>query len=280
MVEVAILGAGELGGSIAHMLAQRDLARTIRLIDEEGQIAAGKALDLMQSGPVEKFVTRVVGSADRFVSASAPIVVVADRAKGGEWTGEEGLMLLRQVNQLGRGRIVICAGSSQRELVESGVREAGFPAARLIGSAPEALTASAKAIVALETDASVREVNLTIVGVPPKQLVLPWEDATVGGRAATTLLSEPTRRRVEARIQAAWPPGPHALALAAADTVAAILGQMRRTLSCFVAAASDAAQRERTSILPVRLSSRGAQRVELPALAGNARAMLENAMLK
>jgi malate/lactate dehydrogenase len=280
MVEVAILGAGELGGSIAHALAQRDFARTIRLIDEHGQIAAGKALDLMQSAPVEKFVARIVGSSDRFVSASAAIVVIADRAKGGEWTGEEGLMLLRQVNQLGRGRIVICAGPSQRELVESGVREAGFSAARLIGSAPEALTASARAIVALETDASVREVNLTIVGVPPKQLVLPWEEATVGGRAATTLLSEPTRRRVEARIQAAWPPGPHALALAAADAVAAIVGQTRRTLSCFLAASADAADRERTSILPARLSSRGATRVELPALAGNARAMLENATLK
>lgn len=280
MLDVAILGAGELGGSIAHVLAQRDIARTIRLIDEHGQIAAGKALDIMQSAPVERFDTIVIGATDRFVAASAAIVVIADRANGGEWTGEEGLMLLRHIGHLGRGRLVICAGAAQRGLVEAGVREAGFAASHLIGTAPDALVASAKAIVAVEVDASVREVGLTVLGVPPNQLVIPWDDATIGGRAATRLLTEPVRRRIDARIHATWPPGPHALALAATDAIAGSVGRTRRTFSCFVAADADATHREHTVARPVRLSTRGAERVELPMLTGHARAMFENALLK
>ena len=61
MQDVAIIGAGELGGALAHVLARRDVASTIRLIDETGGVAAGKALDIMQSAPIERFATRVVG---------------------------------------------------------------------------------------------------------------------------------------------------------------------------------------------------------------------------
>src|SRR5262245_54464970 len=61
MQEVAIVGAGELGGLLAHVLARRDAARAIRLVDESGQVAAGKALDIMQASPLEQFATSVSG---------------------------------------------------------------------------------------------------------------------------------------------------------------------------------------------------------------------------
>ena len=61
MNDVAIIGAGELGGSLAHVLARGNVARAIRLIDETGQVAAGKALDIAQAGPVENFSTELSG---------------------------------------------------------------------------------------------------------------------------------------------------------------------------------------------------------------------------
>src|SRR5262245_3871780 len=48
MQEVAIVGAGELGGAVAHVLARRDAVRSIVLADESGRVAAGKALDIAQ----------------------------------------------------------------------------------------------------------------------------------------------------------------------------------------------------------------------------------------
>src|SRR6185436_7348799 len=110
------------------------------------------------------------------------------------WAEDEGLLLLKQVSGMARQSIVLCAGASHRGLVERGVRELGFGRTRLFGSAPEALAAAVRMLVALETDGSARDVALTALGVPPRQTVVPWEDATIGGFAATTVLDEPARR--------------------------------------------------------------------------------------
>ena len=64
MRDIAIIGAGELGGATAHALARRDVATTIRLVDDRGRVAEGKALDIMQAAPIEGFATGVSGSTD------------------------------------------------------------------------------------------------------------------------------------------------------------------------------------------------------------------------
>src|SRR5205807_2495976 len=101
MLDVAIIGAGELGGELAHVLARRGAVRAIRLIDESGRVAAGKALDIAQAAPVEQFATKMTGSADMNAAAGASVIVVADRfGASGEWQGEEGLALLRRLLQI------------------------------------------------------------------------------------------------------------------------------------------------------------------------------------
>src|SRR3984893_955872 len=280
VADVAIIGAGELGGALAHALARRDIARAIRLVDETGRVAAGKALDIAQAAPIERFATELSGSADVSAAAGAAIVVLADRAGKGERQGEDGLMLLKRLGHVvAGGAVVVCAGSSHRELVERGVVELHMPRARLFGSAPEAAAAAARAIVALETNGSPGDVALTVLGVPPAQIVIPWEDATIGGFSATRMLDEPTRRRVAARLRALWPPGPYALATATVKTIEAIIGQSRRLLSCFVAAGTSARTRQRAAALPLRLGRSGIVDVVLPGLSVHDRVALDNAIL-
>ncbi len=62
MSVVAIIGAGTLGASLAHTIAVRDRIGEVRLIDTELAIATGKALDILQSAPVERFATRVTAA--------------------------------------------------------------------------------------------------------------------------------------------------------------------------------------------------------------------------
>jgi|KBSSwiStaDraftv2_1062776.scaffolds.fasta_scaffold18184_5 malate dehydrogenase len=278
MKDVAIVGAGELGGALAHVLARRDVVRSIRLIDSAGSIAAGKALDIMQAAPIEQFATQVFGTADVTYAAAASMVVIADRAGQTEWQGDEALLLLKQLSESARRAMVLCAGASQRELVERGVREQRYSPLRLFGSAPEALAAALRSVIALETDASAGDIALTVLGVPPQQTVIPWQTVTIAGFSATDVLSEPMRRRIEARLALLWPPGPHALATAAAETVASIAVGSPRTFSCFVAAVEGGQWRQRVAALPVRFGPEGTTRVALPELDARARVALETAI--
>src|SRR5438309_6850699 len=136
MLDVAIIGAGELGGLVAHVLARRDAVAEIRLIDdsdESSRVAMGKALDIMQAGPVERFATRVSGSTDLARVGGSAVVVLADRVRGGEWQGEDGLRLLERLRGLASNAIVMCAGAGQRDLLERGIRELHMARARLLG---------------------------------------------------------------------------------------------------------------------------------------------------
>lgn len=277
MIDVAIIGAGELGGSLAHVLARRAIVRRIELIDSAGQVAAGKGLDIAQTGPIERFDTRVHGSTDMSRVAGAAIVIIADQARPA--ADADPLLPLRQIVQLASRSVVLCAGADHRALVERGVRELRFARHRLFGSAPEALAGSVRALVALQTNGSVKDVALTVMGVPPSHTVVAWEDATIGGFAATRVLDEPTRRRLSAQVGPLWPPGPHALSHAAAEAVSAICGVSRRVLSCFVAPDDGSGQRSRTVALPVRLGERGVTAVDQPTLSVATQVALDNAML-
>ena len=276
---VVVLGAGELGGLIAHALAKRSVAAQICLIDEKGRVAEGKALDIMQAAPVEGFPSTVTGSTDTARAGGATVVVIADQFGGGEFQGDAALAVLTRLRDFSPQSLVVCAGATQRELVERGVRELHVPRARIVGSAPEALVSGVRAIVAAELRVSPRDVALTALGVPPDHIVVPWEDATAGGFAVSRLIGEPERRRLESGLGTLWPPGPYALASAAAKVIDTVLGRSERVVSCFVAPDDAAGRKTRTAALPVRLNRGGVVGVVMPELNGRDRVRWDNATL-
>ena len=145
---VAIIGAGELGAAVAARLAARDRVRELRLIDPAGagSIAAGKALDIQQSGPIEGFRARVSADADVRASAGARVLVIADSAAtSSEWQGEDGLALVGRLWPLIERdqTAIVCAGASQRTLIERSVAERRIDPRRICGSAPGALESAA-----------------------------------------------------------------------------------------------------------------------------------------
>ena len=277
MREVAIVGAGELGGLTAHALARRNAADVVRLIDDRGRVAEGKALDISQAAPVEGFATTVAGSTDLSMAAGASVVVIATGE--GDGSDEDGLLLVRRVTAIAPRALLLCANASHRELVDRSVRELHIPRSRILGSASEAFVSAATAIVALELDVSPLDVALSILGVPPRQIVIAWENAAVSGFALGGMMTEPVRRQMAQRIAALWPVGPYALAAAATKVVEALLGNTRRPVTCFVAPDDGAGVRTRTAALPVRLGPGGIVEVVMPGLSVAERVALDNAMM-
>ena len=60
--KIALIGAGNIGGTLAHLIGLKELGDVV-LFDVFGGVAAGKALDIMQAAPIEHFATRMAGTA-------------------------------------------------------------------------------------------------------------------------------------------------------------------------------------------------------------------------
>ena len=132
MSTVAILGAGDLGAAIAQALAARDRVRSIVLVDAAVKVAAGKALDIQQSGAVDGFHTKLEGSDDLSRITGCSVCIVADRfgPASAEWQGDEGLAhLVRVVPYLSAAPLVF-AGALQGPLLGAAAREIARSPAR------------------------------------------------------------------------------------------------------------------------------------------------------
>jgi malate dehydrogenase len=73
--KIALIGAGNIGGTLAHMIGLKELG-DVAMFDVFGGVAAGKALDLMQSGPVDGFDAMMTGGSDYAAIAGSDVVIV------------------------------------------------------------------------------------------------------------------------------------------------------------------------------------------------------------
>jgi malate dehydrogenase len=278
MAFIAVLGAGALGGAVAHAIARRDRVPEVRLIDPAASVAAGKALDMLQSAPIEHFSTRLTSADSITAAAGAAVIVIADRATdSAEHTGDAGLAILRTLIASGADAPILCAGAGQRELIAKAVTELRVGSSRILGSAPLALEAALRALTGVALDRSGVDVSLSVVGVPPKSAVVAWEEATAGSQPLSSQLAAHAIAQLTARIPGLWPPGPYALGTAAARVVEALTLGSRRRFTCFVAMQSGPV-RAAVTAMPVELREGGVARVLEPALTRQERTMLDNAL--
>src|SRR5262249_34724858 len=150
MASVAIIGAGALGGAVAQALAARDRVGRVLLVDTAAAVAAGKALDIQQSGAVNGSHTRLEGTDDLSRVVGSAVCVIADRhappsrssgssdpLQESEWAGDDGLALLRRLLPWTETTPLIFAGAAQAGLMLTARREHHVRRGALIGSAPE-----------------------------------------------------------------------------------------------------------------------------------------------
>ena len=280
MSTAVILGAGEIGGALARQLAAIDLVSQIVIVDDLANVAAGKALDVAQSAPVDRYHTRLAGTADVAAVVGAVVVFVADTAAspGAEWKDEAGLALLKRAAGLNQTAPIVCAGAAQASLVERGVGELGISRMRLFGSAPEALRSAIVAIVALEAGAAPTDVSLSVLGRPPQQIIVPWDEASVAGRTVTEVLTAAQLARLDARIGRLWPPGPYALAGSATRLIKTALTRSPRVHAALVAVNRDEGSPGRSAMMPVTFRPDGLSTLVPPALSARDRVRFETAM--
>jgi malate dehydrogenase len=273
MFVVAILGAGPIGAAVAHRLAERGRCREVRLIDSAASVATGKALDIMQSGPIGRCDTKLVGSDEPLAAAGADAIVLADDVTGGEWQGDKGLARVQQLVRAGTTAPFVFAGSNQTWLMETAHVELKVPADRLVGTAPSGLVAALRAVVSVEL--GVNGVDLAVTGRPP-EFFIAWSSATVDGALVTDRVPAHRLAAISQSIRRLWPPAAQAIAAPTALIVEGLVIGSRRLHQALTILDGELGARRIAAVLPVRLGhGRVLQRI-VPSLSPQERTQLAN----
>ncbi len=252
MKTVAILGAGELGGTLARRLAETGRFAVVHLVDADEGRAKGKALDLLQSGPIEGYDTRVEGSRSATGLGEVDVLVVADAPDlpvSSPGLAPPDSFVREVVDAAGHGLLVV-ATAQGAAFVTAAVR-AGLPRGRVVGSSPLATAAALRSQIAEELGVAPGEVALTVLGLPPHQPILPRGSATVGGVPLERVSPLAERRALEAvkgRV-----PGPVALAAAACRVLVALSRGTPAVLPVFVTLEGEYGHRRVALAIPARL---------------------------
>ena len=249
MRTVVILGAGELGATLARRLAGREDARRVVLVDPDEGKAKGKALDILQSGPVDGFDTRVEGAADPERFGEPDAAVVADHPDfAGASAPERAASLLKTM----RPRVALVALARGAPFVDA-LLGAGFSAERVAGTAPVAVEAALRRRLAALLEVATSAVTVAVAGLPPDAIVAPHASASIGGAPLDGVGPSALRQAVQET--QGRTPGPVALAAAAAAVFAA-LERPRASVLCVMARADAASGFARTTLaLPRRIAA-------------------------
>ena len=252
MNSIAILGAGELGATLARLTAEAEIARRVILLDADEGKARGKALDLAQSGPIEGYDTQVEGGAWLAPGDAHDVVVIADPPELVDVSPEAARSYgHRLVPFVGHGLLVV-AGSFGPTIVEAGV-EKGLARERVLGSAPLAWAAAVRRRLADGLRVRAADVSLTVLGLPPAHLVLPQRSATVGGVPVDAISPVATRQALEVVRRRRL--APVALAAAALHVLKLLAERSRAQLPVFARLEGEYGHRGVALATPVQLAA-------------------------
>jgi hypothetical protein len=274
---LAVVGAGPLGAAITHQASAAAFARRVVLVDDQADAARGLALDIRQAGAVAGSSTAVEGTADTGAVVGAAVIVVADRFGRGEWAGDDGLALVARLRTLAPQALILCAGASQWDLVETFARERDGDRRRMVGSAPEALRSALTAMACLETGAAPVDVSLAAIGRPPQDMFVPWEGAAIGGSRAADMLPAAVMARIDRQVPYLWPPGPLALAGAAMRVTRLVTERAPGWVNVFLVPPVTGDRQVRGVAMPAVVDD-GGLRAVWPVLAPRDRVRLESAL--
>jgi malate dehydrogenase len=205
--KVTIVGAGNVGATAAHWLAAKELADIV-LVDVVEGVPQGKALDLLESMPVESSDVRITGSNDYSQTADSDIVVITAGFPRKPGMSRDDLLkanaeivgaATEQAVKLSPKCILIIVTNPLDAMCEVARRKSGFPRERVIGMAGVLDSARFSTFIAAELGVSVDNVSSFVLGGHGDQMVPLPRFSTVAGIPITELLDAATIERLVKR---------------------------------------------------------------------------------
>jgi malate dehydrogenase len=197
--KITVVGAGNVGATTAQRIAEKELARTVVMVDVAEGIPQGKGLDQYQSAPVEGFDTRVVGTNGYDETAGSDVVVITAGIARKPGMSRDDLLntnagivrsVSEQVKETSPDAIVIVVSNPLDVMCYVAKEVTGFPRERVIGMAGVLDTARYRAFLAEAMDVSVRDIQAMVLGGHGDTMVPLVSYTTVSGIPVTQLLAQ------------------------------------------------------------------------------------------
>src|SRR5437868_15358927 len=142
--KITVVGAGNVGATTAQRVAEKELARTVVMVDVAEGIPQGKGLDQLQSGPIEGFDSRIIGSNGYEESRDSDIVIITAGIARKPGMSRDDLLntnagivksVAEQIRSSSPNAIVIVVSNPLDVMSYVAMKVTGFPRQRVLGMA-------------------------------------------------------------------------------------------------------------------------------------------------
>jgi malate dehydrogenase len=206
--KITVVGAGNVGATAAQRIAEKELARTVVMVDVAEGIPQGKGLDQWESAPIELFDSRVVGSNSYDESAGSDIVVITAGIARKPGMSRDDLLntnagivksVAENVAKTSPKAIIIVVSNPLDVMCYVAMKASGFPRERVIGMAGVLDTARYRSFLAEAIDVSVRDIQAMVLGGHGDTMVPLISYTTVSGIPITQLIAKDKLDEIVAR---------------------------------------------------------------------------------
>ncbi len=199
MKKIALIGAGQIGGTLAHLIGIKELVDEVVLFDVASGIAKGKALDIAQSSSVDGFNVKLSGTDDyKDIKDSDVIIITAGVPRKPGMSRDDLLGInLKIIKQVAQGvkenapnAFVICITNPLDVMVMAFQKFSGLPANKVVGMAGILDSSRFKLFLSLEFGVPVREIEAMVMGGHGDTMVPMPRFTKVSGKPLLDLVKE------------------------------------------------------------------------------------------
>jgi malate dehydrogenase len=281
--KIALIGAGQIGGTLAHLIGLKELGDVV-LFDVVEGIPDGKALDIAESSPVSGFDAKLAGTSAYASLKGADLCIVTAGVPRKPGMSRDDLLEinLKVMEQVGAGikkyapkAFVICITNPLDAMVWALQKFSGLPRDMVVGMAGVLDSARLRYFIASEFDVSVEDVSAFVLGGHGDTMVPLAQYATVAGIPLPELIKMgwTTKKRVDEIFQRTRDGGaeivnllktgsafyaPAASAIAMAES---FLKDKKRVLPCAAYLKGEYGIRDRYIGVPVVIGAKGVERI-------------------
>jgi malate dehydrogenase len=291
--KITVVGAGHVGATCSQLLAQKELAREVILVDIAEGIPQGKGLDQWESAPIEGFDARTSGSNDYESSAGSDIFIVTAGIARKPGMSRDDLLKINagviravttEIKRVAPDSIIIMVTNPLDVMAQVALETSGFPRERVIGMAGVLDTARYRSFIALELDVSIEDIQALVLGGHGDTMVPLASYTSVSGIPLTQLLAQD---RIDALVERTRKGGGeivgylktgsayYAPAAAAVQMAEAIVKDKRRILPCAAWLQGEYGMKDLYLGVPCMLGENGLERIIEVDLDADEKAALE-----